>query len=106
VCAEGHAEPTYRWRVKGDRVNPDSLRAICDSLNDERGTGGQSKLTRLLGWHHSTVWRKLNVKSPITLADELAIRQVSLRTKPPCNCPSGGKMAEKLMHTRFLNRLN
>jgi hypothetical protein len=25
------------------------LRAICDSLNDERGTGGQTKLARLLG---------------------------------------------------------
>jgi hypothetical protein len=37
------------------------LRAICDSLNDERGTGGQSKLARLCGWHHSTVWRKINV---------------------------------------------
>jgi hypothetical protein len=31
------------------------LRAICDSLDDERGTGGQSKLAHLLGWHHSTV---------------------------------------------------
>ena len=75
LCPKGHAEPTYRWRMKGDRVNPDSLRAICDSLNDERGTGGQSKLARLLGWHHSTVWRKLTGKSPITQADELAIRQ-------------------------------
>jgi DNA-binding transcriptional regulator YdaS (Cro superfamily) len=51
------------------------LRAITISLNDERGTGGQSKLARLLGWHHSTVWRKLNGKSRITQADELAIRQ-------------------------------
>ena len=49
------------------------LRAICDSLNDEHGTGGQSKLARLLGWDHSTVWRKLNGKSRITQADELAI---------------------------------
>ena len=45
------------------------------SLNDESGTGGQSKLARLLGWHHSTAWRKLNGKSRITQADELAIRQ-------------------------------
>jgi hypothetical protein len=61
---------------------PADLRAICDSLNDERGTGGQSKLARLLDWHHSTVWRKLNGKSPITQSDELAIRQalVSLPT--------------------------
>jgi hypothetical protein len=39
------------------------LRAICDSLNDERGTSGQTKLARLLGWHHSTVWRKLTVSA-------------------------------------------
>ena len=51
------------------------LRAICDSLNDERGTGGQSKLAGLLGWDHSTVWRKLNGKSPITESDALAIRK-------------------------------
>ena len=51
------------------------MRAICDSLNDERGTGGQTKLARLLGWHYSTVWRKLNGKSPITQSDELAISQ-------------------------------
>jgi hypothetical protein len=49
------------------------LRAICNSLNDERGTGGQSRLARLCGWHHSTVWRKLNGKSRITPSDELAI---------------------------------
>jgi DNA-binding transcriptional regulator YdaS (Cro superfamily) len=49
------------------------LRAICDSLNDEYGTGGQSKLARLLGWHHSTVYRKLTGKSRITPSDELAI---------------------------------
>ena len=40
-------------------MNPAALRAICDSLNDERGTGGQTKLARLHEWHHSTVWRKL-----------------------------------------------
>jgi hypothetical protein len=27
------------------------LRAICDSINDKRGTDGQSKLSRLIGWH-------------------------------------------------------
>ena len=57
-------------------MSPADLRAICDSLNDERGTGGQSKLARLLDWHHSTVWRKLAGQSPITQSDELAIRQV------------------------------
>jgi DNA-binding transcriptional regulator YdaS (Cro superfamily) len=46
---------------------------MCDSLNDERGAGGQSKLARLLGWNHSTVWRKINGKSRITPSDELAI---------------------------------
>jgi hypothetical protein len=56
-------------------VNPADLRAICDSLNDERGTGGQSKLARLLKWHDSTVWRKLTGKSPITESDALATQK-------------------------------
>ena len=56
-------------------MTPADLRAICDSLNDERGTGGQSKLARLLGWDYSTLWRKLCGKSLITQSDELAIRQ-------------------------------
>lgn len=51
------------------------LRVICDSLDDERRTGGRSKLARLLGWNYSTLWRKLNGKSPISQSDELAIRQ-------------------------------
>ncbi len=55
-------------------MTPAQLRAICDSLDEERGTGGQTKLARLLGWYHSTVWRKLNGKSPITQSDVLAIR--------------------------------
>jgi hypothetical protein len=50
------------------------LRAICDSLNDERGTSGQSKLARLLDWDYSTLWRRLNSKSGITCSDERAIR--------------------------------
>lgn len=54
-------------------MTPADLRGICDSLDDERGMGGQSKLARLLGWHHSTVWRKLNGKSAITQSDDLAI---------------------------------
>jgi hypothetical protein len=49
------------------------LRAITISPKDERGMGGQSRLARFLGWHHSTVWRKLNGKSPITESDALAI---------------------------------
>ena len=56
-------------------MTPTDLRALCDSLNDESGTGGQSKLARLLGWNYSTLWRKLNRKSRITQSDELAIRQ-------------------------------
>ena len=54
-----------------NHMTPADLRAITISLNDERGTGGQSRLARLLGWHHSTVWRKLNDKSPITESDAL-----------------------------------
>jgi DNA-binding transcriptional regulator YdaS (Cro superfamily) len=62
-------------------------RVICDSLNDERGTGGQSKLARLVGWHHSTVWPKLNGASPITQADELAIRQALVLVSRQKACP-------------------
>jgi DNA-binding transcriptional regulator YdaS (Cro superfamily) len=56
-------------------MTPADLRAITISLNDERGTGGQTRLARLLGWHHSTVWRKLTDKSPITESDALAIQR-------------------------------
>jgi hypothetical protein len=56
-------------------MTPADLRAITHSLNDERGTGGQSRLARLLDWDHSTVWRKLNDKSPITQSDKLAIQK-------------------------------
>jgi DNA-binding transcriptional regulator YdaS (Cro superfamily) len=62
-------------------MTPADLRAICDSLNDERGTGGQSKLARLLGWHHSTVWRKLTGKSRITETDALAIQKAVERAE-------------------------
>jgi hypothetical protein len=54
---------------------PSELRAICNYLNDDHDTGGQSRLARLLGWNYSTVWRKLNGKLKITQSDELAIRQ-------------------------------
>ena len=56
-------------------MTPADLRAITISLNDERGTGGQSRLARLLDWRHSTVWRKLNGKSLITESDALAIQK-------------------------------
>ena len=89
----------------GGGLKPADLRVICDSLNNECSTGGQSKLARLLGWHHSTVWRKLNGRSPISQSDELAIRQaVSSPAETPCICPAGGILAEKGMHTRFSNR--
>jgi hypothetical protein len=44
----------------------DDLSAICDSLNDVHGTGGQSRPARLLGRHHSNVHRKMTGKSKIT----------------------------------------
>jgi hypothetical protein len=53
-------------------MSPSDPRAIGNSLNDERDTGGQSKLATLRGWHHSTVGRKLNGESPITESDALA----------------------------------
>jgi hypothetical protein len=64
-------------------MTPADLRAICDSLNDERGTGGQTKLARLLDWDYSTLWRKLSGRSSITQSDELAIRQVVAILKAP-----------------------
>jgi len=36
-------------------MTPADLLAIYDSLNDERSTSGQSKLARMLSWHHSTL---------------------------------------------------
>ena len=54
-------------------MTPSDLRSVCNSLNDEHDTGGQSKLARLLGWDYSTLWRKLNGKSAITRPDELVI---------------------------------
>jgi len=64
-------------------MTPADLRAICDSLDEERRTGGQSRLARLLGWQHSTVWRKLNGKSRITHSDELAIRSTTNPGRAP-----------------------
>jgi hypothetical protein len=56
-------------------MTPADLRTICDSPNGECRTGGQSRLACLLRWHHSTVWRKLNGKSPITESDALAVQK-------------------------------
>ncbi len=71
-----------------NRVTTADLGAICDSLNDELGTGGQSKLACLLGWHHSTVRRKLNGASTITQADELAIRRALVLESRQNACPA------------------
>ncbi len=54
---------------------PADLRAMCNSLDDERGTNEQTKLARPFGWHYTTLWRKLNGKSAITHSDELAIQK-------------------------------
>jgi len=64
-------------------MTPADLRAICDSLNDEHGTGGQTYVARLLGWHYSTLWRKLNGLFKITHSGELAIRQAITFPKVP-----------------------
>jgi len=71
-----------RSRGSGLQAEPniaqrDDLRAITISLNDERGKGGPTRFARLLGWHHSTVWRKLNGKARINQGDELEIRQAA-----------------------------
>ncbi len=56
-------------------MTPADLRAICNSLNDERGTGGQTKLARLLELDASTIRRKLSGKLKISRSDELAIER-------------------------------
>jgi hypothetical protein len=68
-------------------MTPAHLRAICNSLNDERATGGQTKLAHLLGWHYTTLWRKLVGKSPITQSDELAIIHALVLESREKNCP-------------------
>jgi hypothetical protein len=63
------------------------LRAICDSLNDKRGTGGQTKLARMIGRSPRTMRNKISGKSPITQADELAIRQALVLESRRKACP-------------------
>jgi hypothetical protein len=46
-----------------------------DVLTEVLRDGARRMLARLLGWHHSTVWRKLTGKSPITESDALAIQK-------------------------------
>lgn len=56
-------------------MTPASLRALCDSLNDKNGTGGQTRLARLLKWDARTVRNKLSGSTRITHSNELAIRK-------------------------------
>lgn len=56
-------------------MTPIEIRSICNSLIDERGTTGQTKLAHLLGWHYTTLRRKLAGKSKINESDALAIQQ-------------------------------
>ena len=58
-------------------MTPADPRVIRESLNGERGTGGQTRLARILDWDHSTIWRKLTGKSPITESDALAIERAA-----------------------------
>ena len=78
-------------------MTPGELRRICDSLNDERGTGGQTRLAELLEWDDSTVRRKLAGKSKITRSDELAIRHVvDCPVNRPSHAPTGDPEAGRL----------
>jgi len=46
-----------------------------DTSRADRWTRGseKSRLARVLGWHHSTIWRKFNGKSRITSSDAITI---------------------------------
>lgn len=57
-------------------MTPSDLRKICDSLNDERGTGGQTRLARMLKRSPRTVRNKLSGKTKITQSDILAISHI------------------------------
>jgi len=46
-------------------MTPADLRVSCESLNGERGTGGQTRLARLLHRDYSAVWGKLDGKSRV-----------------------------------------
>lgn len=59
-------------------MTPAALRRICDSLNDDRGTGGQTELARRLGWNASTIRRKLSGAVKITKADVMAIKHAAV----------------------------
>src|SRR5215470_17439528 len=80
-------EPSHQERVSsGRRMTSSRLRPISSSRNDERGAGGQTTLTRLVGWHHSTAGRKLTGRSPITHSNHLPIRKALEML--PCHRPA------------------
>lgn len=56
-------------------MTPADPQAICVSLNDEHGIGGQSKIARMPVWHHTTIWRKLNGRSRITESSALTTQK-------------------------------
>jgi len=62
-------------------MTPEELRAHCDSLNDERGTGGQTRLADLLDMHPTLLRKKLAGKVKIRKVDELAVEEAIKRFK-------------------------
>jgi plasmid maintenance system antidote protein VapI len=56
-------------------MTPAELRKICESLNDERGNGGQTRLARMLKRSSRTIRNKLAGKTKITQSDVLAIER-------------------------------
>jgi hypothetical protein len=63
-------------------LTPATLHALCASLNDANGRGGKTELARRLDWDYSTLWRKLEGKTKITRADELAVYG-AMKASPP-----------------------
>jgi hypothetical protein len=81
------------------------LQAVCDSINDECGTGGQTRLARMIGVDPRTVRNKLACKSKITRSDERAIhdalrelRQQKTRPEPGSWCSGQFPCRSALCH--------
>ena len=65
------------------RMTPADLQAICDSINGKYGRADNPSSHVCLGGTTQTLWRKLNGKSSVTQAGELAIPQaVTLLNRP------------------------
>jgi hypothetical protein len=62
-------------------VTPEELRALCNLLNDDRGTGGQSKLARLVPCNPRTIRRMLAGQMAIRPLVAARIRLVVRRGK-------------------------